>query len=133
MRFLIKKYIINTISVYLISQLISAVVITGEGYALLYSSLILSLLLLLVKPIINLIMFPLNLITLNLSSWIINIIIVYLWIILVPGITINYWQFTGGNFGWLILSPMTFSRWQVIILTGILLTLTIRFLNWILK
>lgn len=133
MRYLIKKYIINTISIYTVSQIISSIVLQVGGLSLLYTSLILSILLLLVKPIINLIMFPINLITLNLTTWLINIIIVYIWIILVPGIVINPWQFNGINLGLLILSPMIFSRWQVIILTGILLTLIIRFLNWIFK
>lgn len=133
MKSLIKKYIINLLAVYLISRLVNAVVISDNGYTYFYASLFLSLLLMLVKPVINLIMLPLNLLTLNMTSWLLNIIIVYVWIILSPGVSVSSWYFSGGNLGPLMFAPVTFPRWQVIILTGILLTLIIRFLNWLLK
>ena len=133
MRSLFKKYLINTFAIYLSTQFIPPFKLTDNNYQLLTASLILSILLYFIKPIINLIMLPINIITLNFTSWIINIMIVYLWIILTPGIEVNSWNFSGGNLGPIILSPMTFLRWQVIIILGIILTLIIRLFNWLLK
>lgn len=133
MRKLIKKYIINTVSIYLLSQLIAGISLKNSIEILIYSSFILTLLLLLVKPVVNLIMLPINLITFNLSVWVINIILTYLWIILVPDVTAAAWDFQGINLGFITIAPMNMPRWLVIITAGVVLSIFIRLFDWLMK
>lgn len=133
MRYLLKKYFILIISVYLLTQLIPTFNISGGWQGLCYSCLILSLLFYIAAPIVNLIMLPFNLLTLNLTSWLLNILLLYIWTLLVSEIHITSWQFSGVSFGLIILSSANLARWQVIIIAGILLTLIIQFISWLVK
>lgn len=133
MRYLLKKYFIITVSVYLLTQLIPTFNISGGWQELCYSCLILSLLFYIAAPIVNLIMLPFNLLTLNLTSWLLNVFLLYIWVLLVSEVHITSWQFSGVSFGPIILSPANLARWQVIIIAGILLTLIIQFISWLVK
>lgn len=133
MKILLKKYFITILSVFTLTQIISSFVIKGGWNRLFYASLILSILFWFAKPLINIIMLPVNLLTLNLAAWFVNIIIFLLWIRLVPDISINSWQFSGANFKVILLSPFYFSAFQVIILCSILLTIIIQFFKWLIR
>lgn len=133
MRSIIKNYFLTTISIFTLTQLIPAFVIPGGFYSLLYSSLILWILLFFVKPVINIIALPINIITLNTFSWIIHALIFYIWTILVPAISIHSWVFTGLKIGPVTFSSINLSRWEVIILASVLSLMLIRFLGWVIK
>lgn len=133
MRHILKKYLIMTISVYLLMQIIPALTIERGWRGLLYSCLILSLLMYIAKPIINLLLLPISLLSLNLVSWLVNILIVYVWTVLVSDVQINPWQFQGLSFYLLSLSPFYFASWQTVVLMAIMLTVIIQIFRWILK
>ncbi|OGG26887.1 hypothetical protein A2960_01875 [Candidatus Gottesmanbacteria bacterium RIFCSPLOWO2_01_FULL_39_12b] len=133
MKILLKKYFITILSVFTLTQIISSFVIKGGWNSLFYASLILSILFWFAKPLINIIMLPVNLLTLNLAAWFVNIIIFLLWIRLVPDISINSWQFSGANLKIILLTPFYFSAFQVIILCSILLTIIIQFFKWLIR
>lgn len=126
MKYLFKKYFITTISIILVTQIISGLHIKGDWKSLLYSSAILMILFFIGRPIANILMLPLNILTLNLSSWILNILFFYIWTILVSNVSIEKWSFSGANVGPLILSPFDFATWQVLILGAILHTTLIQ-------
>lgn len=133
MKSLLKKYFIIILAVYSLTQFIPAFVISDRWQGLFYSSFILSILFYIAQPIINLIMLPINLLTLNLTSWLLNIVITYIWTLLVPNIQVASWQFKGKNIGPITFSSLYFPQWQVIVLSGILLTLIIQFIKWLVK
>lgn len=133
MKYLLKRYLIIAIAVYLVMQIIGGFLIQNGWDAFLYSVLILTLLMYIAKPIIDLFLLPINLLSLNLASWLVNILTIYIWTLLAKDVTISPWQFEGFKFGLFSLSPFYFLRWQMIILVGIVLTVVIQMLNWILK
>lgn len=133
MKFVLRKYFLTVSSLFLLSQLIPSVAITNSWNGLFYASLILSLLFYLIRPIINLIMIPLNLITLNLSSWLVNIIIFYIWTIITNTVKISDWQFGGLNIGAITLSSFNLVKWQVIIVGAIVYILINKLLEWTFK
>lgn len=133
MKFIIKKYLVSTFSLFILSQIIPAFSIQGGWYGLFYASFILSLFFYILRPILNIILFPINLITLNLSSWIIQIAIFYVWTVIVAQVKIASWFFPGINFGLITLSAGNLVKWQVIIVLAVLFILITRILDWILK
>lgn len=127
----IKKYILVALCLHFLTLIVPAFRINGPWYDIFYSSFILTILLIIIKPVLNLIMLPLNILTLNLSGWILNILIFYLWTHLVPNISISAWKFQGAELGIVTLSPMDFSYFVTLIIVSILFILLLQFANWL--
>jgi len=85
MRAIFKHFIIDTVSLYLISQSITGLVFENGFYTLLLTGLVLMLTTMIVKPVINLLLLPINLITFGLFKWVAYAISFYLVTLLVPG------------------------------------------------
>lgn len=127
----IKKYILVALSLHFLTLIVPAFRINGPWYDIFYSAFILTALLIIIKPVLNLIMLPLNILTLNLSGWILNILIFYLWTYLVPNVSITAWKFKGLELGIISLTPMDFSYFVTLIIVSILFILLLQFTNWL--
>src|ERR1017187_6315523 len=89
MKSIIRSIAIYTFALYFIPQIVPGFTINGGFMTLLIGSVVLALMSLILKPILNIISFPINMLTLGLFSIIINAIILYLLTILVPNITVQ--------------------------------------------
>lgn len=133
MKFVLKKYFLTTSALFTLTQLIPAIVISNSWKGLFYAGFIFSLLFYIIRPILNLIMLPINLVTLNLSSWIVQIIIFYFWSVITNTVRISSWQFGGFNLGAITLSSFNLVKWQVIIVGAIVYIFINKFLEWVFK
>lgn len=133
MKSILKRYLIITLSVIILPQLISAVKFEQSLMETFKSTFILTLLYYLFRPLASLITLPINILTLNLFSWILNIFIFYFWTLFTPGLIIDNWMFSGLSIGPIALSQAHLIRWQVVIVSAIILTFIIRFFEWLLK
>lgn len=133
MKTLLKKYIVILAGVFSLTQIVDAVKIDRGWPGILYVSFIYAALYYLGRPLANLIMLPINILTMNLFSWFINISIFYLWTVINNDVHITDWSFPGMNFGPIELSAYNFVYWQIIFISGILLTAIIIFYNWLIK
>lgn len=133
MKFIAKKYIATLAAVFILTQLIPSFSVRGGWYGLFYACLILAIMVQILMPILNLVMLPLNLITLNLSSWIVRVGIFYLWTIIISQVKITGWQFPGIDAGPITLSAFNLVKWQVTLLLAVGFTLINKMLNWIFK
>lgn len=95
MRSILKHFLIDLVSLYLISQFITGMVFEKGLYTLFLTALVLMLTTMIVKPIINLLLLPLNLITFGLFKWVAYAISFYLVTLLVPGFKILDFLFLG--------------------------------------
>jgi uncharacterized membrane protein YvlD (DUF360 family) len=133
MRFLLKKYLSVTVAIYLLIQIVSGFKVGNGWNGLFYSSLILSILMFIAKPLIDLIMLPINILSLNLVSWLFNILLVYIWSLLAKDVSFTPFNFPQISVGPLMISSFLMVKWQVIVLSSIILTLIIRIFDAILK
>lgn len=131
MRYILKKYAIITASLFFLTQCIPAVRISGAWKEFLIASLFLSGFLMIVSPITNILMLPLNILTLNLSSWLLSIAIVFVWSKVTPHVQISSWNFPGISLGSVIVTQTTIPAWEVTIISAILLTLFRKTLEWL--
>lgn len=84
----IKAVIITLISIFLLAWLVPS--ITYNSWAtLIVASIVLTFLQKIVRPILKILFLPINIITLGLFSWIINVMILWLAMLIVPGFHIN--------------------------------------------
>lgn len=133
MKFILKRYLFTVASIFIVSQIIPAFSIADSWYGLFYAGLFLTFLLYIVKPILNLVMLPLNLVTLNLSAWIVYIAIFYLWTFLFPQVKITSWEFPGATVGPITLSSFNLVKWQVTIIAAVAVNFIIRLLDSLFK
>ena len=95
MRSLFKHFIIDCGSLYIISQSIRGMAFENGFYTLLLTGLALMLTTMIVKPIINLLLLPINLITFGLFKWVAYAISFYLVTLIVPGFKLLDFFFAG--------------------------------------
>ncbi len=93
----------------------------------------LTIMLLILKPLLNILTFPFNLITLGLFSIFTNALILYLLTVFVPGIIIQAFTFTGANIYGFIIPGMHFSTLFAFLTTSILLAAITTGIRWLIE
>lgn len=133
MKSLLRGIVINSFSLWATSQLINGLVIKGGVDVVLLGGVTLTLINLLVKPVISLLTLPLNLITLGIFSWLINVFMLYLLTVFVPQISFASYTFPGLHNNGFSLPLYTFPTLQTVILIAFVLSFTINFINWLFR
>src|SRR3972149_5318059 len=95
MRTILKHFLIDTVTLYMISLAVSGMVFEKGVYTLFLTGFVLMLTTLIVKPIINILLLPLNLVTFGLFKWVTYAITLYLVTLIVPGFNLLDFAFAG--------------------------------------
>lgn len=125
MKYLVRVFLFNTFGLWLTSQILPFFTIGTSWEAILFAGLVLSILMLIVKPILHILLIPINIMTFGLISWAVNVIVVYLMTLIEPTIQVMPWQFPGFTWAGFVLPPMAFSY----IISLICATLTLTFIT----
>lgn len=133
MRGLIKHFIINTATLYIVSIVVHGMVFANGTYTLVLTGAVLMLTNMIVKPIINILLLPINLVTFGLFKWLSYAVTLYLVTLVVPDFKLLDFVFSGYNNYWVSIPALS--------LTGILAFIAFSFLisaissigNWIFK
>ena len=133
MRTIIKHFIIDTITLYLISQAVKGIVFTEGTYTLLLAGLGLMLATNLVRPIINILLLPINLITFGLFKWVTYAITLYLVTLVVPGFHIGEFVFAGFNSYWFSIPGISLVGVLAFIAFSFVISTVSSILYWIFK
>lgn len=133
MKFILKKYLLAVASIFILMQIVPAVSITGSWQNLFFASFILSILFFILRPIVNLVLLPINLVTLNLSTWIVQIVTFYIWTLLLPQIKITNWHISGFYLSTITVSEFNLVKWQVTAVSAIVFIIINKVLTWIFR
>ena len=131
------KGIIRTIAIYtgslvLLPYIIPGVRIDGNWLTFLFAGIILALLYTLLKPILKIISFPLNIATFGLFSLVINVVIFYLLTVFVPQITIHSFVFSGVSYAGFSIPKIAVNEFFSYILAALCILLITSGIKWIL-
>lgn len=131
----IKKYLrlflINLVSFWLVAQLIAGVSFSGGSQTLIWAALALMLINLGVKPLINLLLLPINLITLGAFRWLVNVLALYLVTLIVPQLKINAFLFPGFSYQGFIIPSIYLATFWVFVVASFLISLITSFFLWL--
>ena len=131
MKSLIRSFIFNLFALHLAADLIPGVSYNGGLKTLGLAAITLGLFNLLIKPIINLFLLPINLLTLGMFRWVVNVIILYLLTITISNFKISGFEFPGFSYqNFSITSLLINSLWDTI-LTSFFLSFVLGFLYWL--
>ena len=101
MKKFLRHLVVNTITLYLVTGFIKGLVFEQGVVTLLLAGAGLTVASILAKPIINLLLLPLNMVTFNLFKWISSAIALYLVTLVVPGFKVAAFIFDGFSSNWL--------------------------------
>jgi len=133
MKSFIRNILFNAFSIFLISQVVSGMKVSGGLIAYLIGGFALTLLMVLLKPILKILTLPLNIITLGMFSFVINVIIFYLLTVFVPSIIISAFTFPGLSFSGFVIPSFYLNTLFAFILISFLQSVVVSFLTWLIK
>lgn len=133
MRGIIKHFIIDTITLYLISQAVAGITFANGMYTLLLAGFVLMLATLIIRPIINILLLPINLITFGLFKWVTYAITLYLVTLVVPGFQLAEFIFKGFSSYWFSIPGVSLQGILAFIAFSFVISTISSLLYWIFK
>ena len=133
MKNFLRHIFINFFCLYLIAKLIGAVSFSDNSIVLIYAAICLTIFNLLVKPVLNLLLMPINMLTLGAFRWVINVIVLFLVTLFIGGFKITMFTFSGFSTGGFIVPPIHFSSFWSLVLVSFLIEIIESLLGWIFK
>jgi putative membrane protein len=133
MKSIIKIYLISTISLYLASVAFSGLVISGGIPGILLAGAVLAVGSLLIKPVINILLLPINLITFGIFRWVSSAITLFLVTLVVPGIKITGFTFIGYASKWLDIPAFSLSGILALIAFSFAISVFASIIHWLVK
>ena len=95
MKRILRHFVIDTVSIFLVSSIASGMIFQKGIETLLLTGLGLTVASLIAKPVINILMLPINLVTFGLFRWVASVAVLYLVSMVVPGFSITNFHFGG--------------------------------------
>lgn len=133
MRRILRSILINAASIWLVSLAATGIVLERGFETLLVAAFALGIINLLIKPIINILLLPINLITLGTFRWLVNVAALYLVTLIVPDFKIIPFEFSGLSFRGIIIPAFSLNLILSFIVITFLISLISGFLYWLLK
>lgn len=133
MRRILKHYVADTAALYIASQLATGMVFEKGYETLLLAGVALTIGTILAKPVINLLLLPINLITFGLFKWVSSAIALYIVTLVIQGFRIENFFFAGVSTKLIDIPSFGFSGIMAYITFSFLLSFITSILFWILK
>lgn len=133
MKSVLRHYLINLGALWVTTQIIPAISLTGGVKGLLIGALALMFANLLLIPILKILLLPLNLLTLGLFAWLSNVLALYFLVNVVPYFQVNTYHFSGVYWDGFSIPPVDLTVFQVVIVASLMLGFFINFANWLTK
>lgn len=133
MKSLIKNSVLNGVSLYVLTLLLPGVTVAGGYTTFIIGGVFLALAFKILKPILNIISLPLNLITLGMFSFLINVLIFYIATVFVPEISISAFVFEGTSFGGFVIPRIELNTFLAYVAASFIHVFIVSALNWLIK
>jgi len=131
MKSILRRIVFYSVALFLTSQILQGVHVSGGLQTYIIGGIILSVLFMIAKPILSIVTLPLNIITLGLFSFLINAIILYLLTIFVINISVTAFDFPGFTFAGFVVPKFYVNNFFAFILASIVISFIVGFLRWL--
>ncbi len=131
MKKILRHYVVNTYILFIVSKFASGLIFEYGIQTLLLAGVGLTVASLLAKPIINLLLLPINLITFNLFKWVSSAVALYLVTLVVPGFKIVGFSFPGLSSQWLDLPAINLGGFLAYVAYSFIFSLLASFIYWL--
>ena len=131
MKRILRTYVIATFSLWTVAQTAQGIVFEKGPETLFLAGAVLTGALLVARPVINLLLLPINLITFGLFRWVSSAIALYLVTLVVPGFKITGFQYSGYMSRWFDIPELNFGGVLAYVAFSFILSLIISFVYWL--
>jgi len=125
MKFLAQKIAITALALLLVAHFTQAIDYQNQLSNLLLVASLLTITQLIVKPILKLLLFPLNILTFGLVNLFLGVVIFYVIAHLTPGFSLHPFSLN------LYFTTLIVTGWWIYVVITLILNLVIRFLTWL--
>ena len=133
MRGILKHFAVNIIVLYLVTQWFAGLSIANGTAGLIVAGVGLTLMNFLARPIINLLLLPINLITFGFFRWVASTFTLYLTTLVVPGFKITSFAFGGLSTKWIDLPALNFSGFMALVAFSLVISIFSSLIYWLVK
>ncbi|HCM37411.1 MAG: hypothetical protein UV61_C0004G0048 [Candidatus Gottesmanbacteria bacterium GW2011_GWB1_43_11] len=134
MKGLLRLYLFYLTAIFLTQQILTGSFTIGGGLKnFLLAAGILALLNLLVKPILNILFFPVNALTLGLFSLVVNALVFFIFLRLTQDVAISNWIFPGLTYNGLSLPQYEFNQIGTIFVASTFISLITNFFTFLVE
>lgn len=133
MRRAIKYFIVNSVALYLVSLAFEGLFFEKGIQTILLTGVVLGLTSLVIKPVINLLILPINLITFGLFRWVGYAVALYIVTLIVSGFKITDFVFAGYSSYWISIPPVLLHGILGLIVFSLIISITSSIIDWLLK
>ena len=133
MKRILRHYVIDTFSLWAISKIASGMVFEKGILTLLITGVALTGTFLLAKPIINLLLLPLNLVTFGLFRWVSSAVVLYIVTLIIRDFKIIAFIFAGVSSRWIDIPVLNFHGFLAFVGFSFILSLITSFIYWLIK
>ncbi len=133
MKRIFRHFAIDTFSLYVASLVASGLVFESGFTTMAMAGAALTVAGLVVKPVINILLLPLNLITFNLFKWLSSAVALYLVTLVVNGFRIEQFVFNGYSSVWFDIPAINFTGVLAIAAFSIIISFVSSIILWIVK
>jgi putative membrane protein len=133
MKRIVRHYVIDTFSLWIVSQIAGGLVFEKGIETILLAGAGVTVVSLAAKPVINLLLLPLNLITFGLFRWVSSAIVLYLVTLIVPQFKVSGFHLAAYSNKWIDIPALDFSGIFAFIGFSFFLSLITSFIYWLVK
>lgn len=133
----IKKYLrlflINFLALWLVGKVLAGINFIDGYQTIALAALTLTLADFLIKPLIKLLLFPINLLTLGSFRWLVDVIVLKIITMIIPQFQITGFQFTGFIYNGFTIPSMFIIIFWAYVLTSLIISLITTLILWLIK
>lgn len=131
MKTLLRNFLINLITLIVVTRIMPGLVVMGGARGFILSAIALMVLNVAIIPLLKVMFLPLNILTLGLFTWAINVIGLYVLTALFPQLKLIPYNFPGWDLGWIIIPQYDLNVLMVATISSLLLGFIAHFLHWL--
>ena len=122
MKRLFRSIVSYVFALWLTSAMIPSLSISGNRWGMLSAGFMLTILMIILKPLLSLIFLPINILTLGLLGWFVNVVVLYIWTVFVPNVRLVPWVFPGISIAGFIVPLVGLSYTWTLIVVSLVIT-----------
>lgn len=118
MKYLVRVFLFNIFALWFVREIYGGLVIDGGVQSVLLAAFVLSVLMIIVKPILKILFIPINFITFGLGNWLINTVILLILTLLIPAVIVQEYMFPGLSWQGFMIPSIKFNYvWSLLIIS----------------
>lgn len=131
MKTLLRYFLINLVSLYTATRLFPGLTYTGGFKSLIIGAFVFMLINWILVPLLKILFLPLNLLTVGLFAWLINVLALYALTTIVSDFELLPFSFNGFYTSGFTIPPMELSSFWVAVLASLIIGVITHFLQWL--